>query len=69
MCGGSVAAMRLIAVELTGYRRFADPTRIDVDGPLTAIVGPNEAGKTSLLDAMLRGRGRSPRAAARIARR
>jgi predicted ATP-dependent endonuclease of OLD family len=43
--------MRLIAV---GYRRFADTARIDVDGPLTAIVGPNEAGKTSLLDAMSR---------------
>jgi predicted ATP-dependent endonuclease of OLD family len=46
--------MRLISIELGGYRRFGIGTKIEVDGPLTAIVGPNEAGKTSLLQAMLR---------------
>lgn len=46
--------MRLVAVEVTGFRRFASTQKLELDSGLTAIVGPNEAGKTSLLDAMLR---------------
>jgi predicted ATP-dependent endonuclease of OLD family len=44
----------LLAFELEGYRRFSEKTRLEVDGPVTAIVGPNEAGKTSLLVALTR---------------
>lgn len=44
--------MRLISVHIQGYKRFAEPTTLWVRCPLVAIVGPNEAGKTSLLDAM-----------------
>lgn len=44
--------MRLISVDVVGFKRFADANTLKVDGPLVAIVGPNEAGKTSLLEAM-----------------
>jgi uncharacterized protein YhaN len=40
--------MRLISVSVQGYKRFASPSTLIVDNPLVAIVGPNEAGKTSL---------------------
>ena len=46
--------MWLVAVEVDGFRRFASKTRLEVDGALTALVGANEAGKTSLLEAMRR---------------
>jgi predicted ATP-dependent endonuclease of OLD family len=52
--------MRLVAFELNGFRRFADPQKLEVDGPVVAIVGPNEAGKTSLLEAMARLDDREP---------
>ena len=45
--------MHLVWFELHGYKRFALPTKLHVDGKLIAIVGPNEAGKTSLLDAFV----------------
>jgi hypothetical protein len=44
--------MRLVSAELHGYRRFAEPTKIDLYGRLIAIVGPNEAGKSSILRAL-----------------
>jgi hypothetical protein len=47
--------MRLVSVELHGYRRFAEPTKIDLYGRLIAIVGPNEAGKSSILQAIRQG--------------
>jgi AAA domain len=44
--------MRLVSADLHGYRRFAEPTKIDLYGRLIAIVGPNEAGKSSILQAL-----------------
>jgi energy-coupling factor transporter ATP-binding protein EcfA2 len=44
--------MRLISVQVAGYKRFAEPVTLWVTSPLIAVVGPNEAGKTSLLEAM-----------------
>jgi energy-coupling factor transporter ATP-binding protein EcfA2 len=44
--------MKLVAFTVEGYRRFVSKTSIKVHGDLIAIVGPNEAGKTSLLRAM-----------------
>jgi predicted ATP-dependent endonuclease of OLD family len=59
--GGSIASrlMRLVSVEVEGFRRFARKARMSLDGRVIAVVGPNEAGKTSFLRAMahLNGRG------------
>ncbi len=44
--------MRLKLVSIEGYKRFAARSRLDTRGPMIAIVGPNEAGKTSLLNAI-----------------
>jgi len=44
--------MKLISVALHGYKRFAQRSSMNVDGKLVAIVGPNESGKTSFLDAL-----------------
>jgi predicted ATP-dependent endonuclease of OLD family len=44
--------MRLVWVSLHGYRRFAEESRVNVDLPIVAVVGPNEAGKSSLLQAL-----------------
>jgi predicted ATPase len=46
--------MRLITIELEGYRRFEQRAKISCDGKLTALVGPNEAGKSTILDAIER---------------
>lgn len=43
--------MRLIRLDLAGYKRFREAT-VNLDGKIIAIVGPNEAGKSSLLDAV-----------------
>ena len=44
--------MDLIAFSIEGYRRFAEKTSLKLHGNLIAVVGPNEAGKSSLLKAM-----------------
>lgn len=44
--------MRLIAFKIQGYRRFVEPTSVKLHGDLVAFVGPNEAGKSSLLRAL-----------------
>jgi predicted ATP-dependent endonuclease of OLD family len=43
--------MRVSRVEFTGFRRLAS-AKTNIDGPLTAFVGFNEAGKTTLLEAL-----------------
>lgn len=52
--------MRLKLVRIQGYKRFAALSKLDTRGPLIAIVGPNEAGKTSLLEAMVHVSSRQP---------
>lgn len=42
----------LIAFSVEGYRRFVEKTSVKLHGRLIAFVGPNEAGKSSLLKAM-----------------
>ena len=45
--------MELVSVGLFGYQRFEDDFGdMDVTGSPVAIVGPNEAGKTSFLEAL-----------------
>ncbi|MEP2725716.1 AAA family ATPase [Roseibium sp.] len=44
--------MRLENLRLSAFRRFADPTNIQLSGKMVAITGPNEAGKSSLLKSL-----------------
>lgn len=44
--------MQLIRVDISKYRRFAGVASFSVDGDVVALVGPNEAGKSSVLDAL-----------------
>jgi energy-coupling factor transporter ATP-binding protein EcfA2 len=44
--------MQLIAFSIEGYRRFVAKTSVKLHGGMVAFVGPNEAGKSSLLKAM-----------------
>jgi chromosome segregation protein len=39
-------------VELNGFKSFADPTQVNLDHGITAIVGPNGCGKSNILDAL-----------------
>lgn len=44
--------MRLIKLKLTNFRRFAGEHALDLNEDLIALVGPNEAGKSSILKAL-----------------
>jgi len=44
--------MRLKRLELAGFKSFVDPTKIDLDRGITAIVGPNGCGKSNIVDAL-----------------
>lgn len=44
--------MDIIWARVSTYRRFAETQNLKLGGKLIALVGPNEAGKTSLLDAL-----------------
>lgn len=44
--------MELVAFSLEGYRRFVERTSVKLHGDMIAFVGPNEAGKSSLLKAL-----------------
>lgn len=46
--------MRLVKVTLEGFRRFLQPSILKVDHTLVALIGPNESGKTTLLNALMR---------------
>jgi chromosome segregation protein len=44
--------IRLKSLELHGYKTFADQTRFEFPGAITAIVGPNGSGKSNIADAL-----------------
>lgn len=44
--------LELFSISLTGYRRFKRLTTLRTNGKLIAILGPNEAGKSTLLKAI-----------------
>ena len=44
--------MRIVNLRLRCFRRFVD-AEVNLDAPVVAVVGPNEAGKTSVLDALV----------------
>ena len=45
--------MYLRALEIQGFKSFADKTRLTFDKDITAIVGPNGSGKSNISDAIL----------------
>jgi putative AbiEii toxin of type IV toxin-antitoxin system len=45
--------MEFLAIELSGYRRFRENVRMDLVPRLVCVVGPNAAGKSSFLDALM----------------
>lgn len=44
--------MRLVKLRLTDFRRFAGEQSLDLNESVIALVGPNEAGKSSILSAI-----------------
>ncbi len=46
--------MRLIFIDLEGYKRFRHRCVLDVNGPLIALVGANNSGKSTVLRAISR---------------
>jgi chromosome segregation protein len=47
-----VAALRLIALEVHGFKSFADPQKLTFPVGMTAVVGPNGCGKSNISDAL-----------------
>ncbi|CAA9235394.1 MAG: Chromosome partition protein smc [uncultured Acidimicrobiales bacterium] len=44
--------MFLRSLTLKGFKSFADPTTLDLEPGLTAVVGPNGSGKSNIVDAV-----------------
>ncbi|GJM20832.1 MAG: chromosome partition protein Smc [Planctomycetota bacterium] len=44
--------MRLIRIEIHGFKSFADRTSLELSPGLTAVVGPNGCGKSNVIDAV-----------------
>ena len=44
--------MRLVKARVQGYRSIIDSGYFDIEKMKTILVGPNEAGKTALLQAL-----------------
>lgn len=44
--------MKLAAVILENFRGYCQPTRVEIDGDLTAFIGKNDAGKSTILEAL-----------------
>jgi predicted ATP-dependent endonuclease of OLD family len=44
--------VRLISFTVKNFRRFVEPTSIKLHGDLIALIGPNEAGKSSILQGL-----------------
>ncbi len=49
---GMIWDMRFESIRITRYKRFAEPTVLRVRTGVLAILGPNEVGKTSVIEAL-----------------
>ncbi|MDQ3128213.1 MAG: AAA family ATPase, partial [Chloroflexota bacterium] len=47
-----LAAPRLLALRLHGFKSFAERTNVEFGGGISAVVGPNGSGKSNLADAL-----------------
>jgi DNA repair exonuclease SbcCD ATPase subunit len=45
--------MRIVNLELTGFRGFAKTVKLDLDANAVLVIAPNGQGKTSLFDSVL----------------
>lgn len=48
----STEQLRLNSIKLAGFKSFVDPTTVNFDKQLTAVVGPNGCGKSNIIDAV-----------------
>lgn len=44
--------MQLKSLEISGFKSFADKTKIDFQAGMTGIVGPNGSGKSNIIEAI-----------------
>ena len=51
--------MRLLAININGFKSFCDPVKVAVREGLTGVVGPNGCGKSNIIDALRWGLGES----------
>lgn len=50
--GRGTYAMRIKRVEIIGFKSFCDRAVIQIDSPITSVVGPNGCGKSNIVDAI-----------------
>src|SRR5690349_5213830 len=50
--GGAPHMLKVKRLEISGFKSFVDPVKVDFAGGVTAIVGPNGCGKSNLSEAM-----------------
>src|SRR4026209_1775404 len=44
--------MRIKRIEIIGFKSFVDKTVVNINTPITAVVGPNGCGKSNIVDAI-----------------
>src|SRR5215468_205281 len=52
MHGHDGEPMRIKRIEIIGFKSFHDKTVLNIQEPVTAVVGPNGCGKSNIIDAI-----------------